>query len=217
MKRTFDYGYVIVLACFILAFIYLGLGNITQNLYVVPVTAQLGFSRSEFSMLFSIISLTGILVNLTYERVYRRFGIRTVVAAGTLCMAAGYFVYARAESLLLFYLGAALFGIGMVYTSTLTFSVLVNQWFPHKRGLILGLIFAGSGLGGAVFSPLAAGIITQHGFRRAYFMVAVTLLLLALPVTLLIREPKATEGATKGTALKPTGPAARRTSSVILQ
>lgn len=190
LRRKFDYGYVIVFSCFVLAFFYLGLGNITQNLYVVPVTGHYGFTRSEFSVVFSIISLIGILVNLTYDRVYRRFGIRLVIGTGTMLMAGGYFIYALADSLVLFYVGAMLFGMGMVYTSTLTFSVMVNQWFIHKRGLILGLIFAGSGLGGSVFSPLVASIITEQGFKRAYLMGAVILLILSVPLTLLIREPK---------------------------
>ncbi|MDY0140178.1 MAG: hypothetical protein RBR50_10795, partial [Candidatus Izemoplasmatales bacterium] len=93
MTKKINYGYVIVFSCFMLAFIYLGLGNITKNLYVVPVTEYFGFSRSKFSFIFSIIAAIGILANITYNKVYERLGIRFIVGSGTLFIAIGYFIY----------------------------------------------------------------------------------------------------------------------------
>jgi len=172
-----------------LAFIYLGLGNITKNLYVVPVTEYFGFSRSKFSFIFSIIAAIGILANITYNKVYERLGIRFIVGSGTLFIAIGYFIYYKATTLTAFYIGAALFGVGLVYSSTLTFSILINNWFTEKKGLILGLIFAGSGLGGSVFSPLVANIITNYGFGRSYLAGSNIFFILSVPITLMIKEP----------------------------
>ncbi len=172
-----------------LAFIYLGLGNITQNLYIVPVTEHFGFSRSEFSLISSIISAVGIIGNLTYNMVYERFGIKFIVGGGTLFFALAYFSYYKAASLTVFYIGAVFLGIGIVYCATLTFSILVNKWFTEKRGLILGIIFAGSGLGGSVFSPLVARIITNYGFSSSYLAVSIILFILFVPISLMIKEP----------------------------
>lgn len=171
-----------------LAFIYLGLGNITQNLYVVPVTEHFGFSRSDFSLIFSIVSAIGIVANLTYNKVYKKFGIRFIVGTGTLSIAVAYFIYYKALSLSAFYIGAILFGVGMVFTSTLTFSILINNWFTEKKGLILGLIFAGSGLGGSVFSPLVANLISNYSFSRAYLTGSIVFFILSLPISLMIKE-----------------------------
>lgn len=189
LSKRFNYGYVIAFSCFMLAFIYLGWGNITKNLYVVPVTEHFGFSRSEFSFIFSIIAAIGILANITYNKVYEHLGIRFIVGSGTLFIAIGYFIYYKAATLTAFYAGAALFGVGLVYTSTLTFSILINNWFTEKKGLILGLIFAGSGLGGSVFSPIVANIITNYGFGRSYLSASIIFFILAVPITLLIKEP----------------------------
>ena len=172
-----------------LAFIYLGLGNITQNLYIVPVTEHFGFSRSEFSLISSIISAVGIIGNLTYNMVYERFGIKFIVGGGTLFFALAYFSYYKAASLTVFYIGAVFLGIGIVYCATLTFSILVNKWFTEKRGLILGIIFAGSGLGGSVFSPLVARIITNYGFSSSYLVVSIIFFILFVPICLMIKEP----------------------------
>lgn len=172
-----------------LAFIYLGLGNITQNLYIVPVTEHFGFSRSEFSLISSIISAVGIIGNLTYNMVYERFGIKFIVSSGTLFFALAYFSYYKAASLTVFYIGAVFLGIGIVYCATLTFSILVNKWFTEKRGLILGIIFAGSGLGGSVFSPLVARIITNYGFSSSYLVVSIIFFILFVPISLMIKEP----------------------------
>jgi len=172
-----------------MSFIYLGLGNITQNLYVVPVTEYFGFARSEYSFIFSIIAIVGIVANLSYDKIYKSMGIRFMVGSGTLLFAAGYFIYYKASSLPAFYLGASFLGIGLVYTSTLTFSMLINSWFTENKGLILGLIFAGSGLGGAVFSPVVAKIITNYGYNRSYLIGSIIFLILSIPVTLMVKEP----------------------------
>ncbi len=171
-----------------MSFIYLGLGNITQNLYVVPVTEYFGFTRSEFSFIFSISAIVGIAANLTYNKIYKSIGIKFMVGIGTLMFALAYFLYYKALTLPVFYLGASFLGIGIVYTSTLTFSILINNWFTENKGLILGLIFAGSGLGGSVFSPIVANIITDYGYNQAYFTGLIIFLILSFPVTLLIKE-----------------------------
>ncbi|MFA7138400.1 MAG: MFS transporter [Bacteroidales bacterium] len=189
LGKKFNYGYIIVFSCFIMSFIYLGLGNITQNLYVVPVTEYFGFARSEYSFIFSIIAIVGIVANLSYDKIYKSMGIRFMVGSGTLLFAAGYFIYYKASSLPAFYLGASFLGIGLVYTSTLTFSMLINSWFTENKGLILGLIFAGSGLGGAVFSPVVAKIITNYGYNRSYLIGSIIFLILSIPVTLMVKEP----------------------------
>ncbi|MFH1124500.1 MAG: MFS transporter, partial [Pseudomonadota bacterium] len=44
----------------------------------------------------------------------------------------------------------------------------VSRWFVKRRGLMIGTVQAGMGLGGFIFSPLAGWLILSYGWRSAY-------------------------------------------------
>src|SRR5262249_61574220 len=57
-------------------------------------------------------------------------------------------------------------------------------WFVARRGRALGIATAGISAGGIVFAPLAQYLITHLGWRRAYVVLAVLVLVLVLPPVL---------------------------------
>jgi uncharacterized membrane protein len=69
MNKKFNYGYLVAVVCFIIAFFYVGSAYNTGSLYVVPVTNYYGFARAEFSLIFSIISMFMIFANLLFVRI----------------------------------------------------------------------------------------------------------------------------------------------------
>jgi OFA family oxalate/formate antiporter-like MFS transporter len=52
------------------------------------------------------------------------------------------------------------FGMGFLYTTTIA---LAQRWYPHKKGLITGIIVAALGFGGVIFTPLIANLIVHFG------------------------------------------------------
>ena len=188
MNKKSNYGYVVAVICFVIAFFYVGNAYNTGSLYVVPVTNHYGFARAEFSIIFSIVSILMIFANLSFVKLYRRLGIKYLVVLGAFLCAIAFFIYYKSTNLIQFYIGAFLFGIGISYTNMLTFSLLINSWFTENRGTILGLISAGSGLGGSVMSPLVGYIISVYGFKQSYLLTSIALLILIIPIALLIKE-----------------------------
>lgn len=188
MNKKSNYGYVVAVICFVIAFFYVGNAYNTGSLYVVPVTNHYGFTRAEFSIIFSIVSILMIFANLSFVKLYRRLGIKYLVVLGAFLCAIAFFIYYKSTNLIQFYIGAFLFGIGISYTNMLTFSLLINSWFTENRGTILGLISAGSGFGGSVMSPLVGYIISVYGFKQSYLLTSIALFILIIPIALLIKE-----------------------------
>ena len=197
MQRKFNYGYIVAVVCFIIAFFYVGYANNSGSLYVVPVTDYYGFSRAKFSLIFSIMSIIGIFAHLGFSSLYRRVGIRKIVIMAAMLSTSAFFIYYKSTNLIQFYIGAFLFGIGFSYTNMITFSLLINSWFVEKRGTILGFISAGSGFGGAVMSPVIGYIISAYGFKKSYLITSIILLFLIIPIALFIKENTDFEYATR--------------------
>lgn len=188
MRRKFNYGYIVAVVCFIIAFFYVGYANNSGSLYVVPVTSHYGFSRAQFSLIFSIMSIVGIFANLAFSSLYRRMGIRKLVIMAAILSTSAFFIYYKSTKLIHFYIGAFLFGIGFSYTNMLTFSLIINSWFVEKRGTILGFISAGSGFGGSVMSPVIGYIISVYGFKKSYLITSIILLIIIIPIALFCKE-----------------------------
>jgi MFS family permease len=68
--------------------------------------------------------------------------------------------------------------------------MLVQRWYPHRVGTMLGLTSAGIGLGISLFVPLCQWLIEIVGWRNAFRAVAGLMLLWIAPAAIwLVRDP----------------------------
>jgi MFS family permease len=173
---------------FVVYTLLMGLGMNTASLYLVPVTEQLNFSRGDFSLMFTLITISNATVQLIYGWIARKIGLRKMVIAGVILAPIGYLLFARAATLPGFYLGGVIFGASLALAALTSVSVLVNNWFDREQGMVLGVIVAGSGVGGSAAALLIGQTIVSSGFRPAYLLTAALLSTAILPVVLLIRS-----------------------------
>jgi MFS family permease len=73
-------------------------------------------------------------------------------------------------------------GLGLV-----VFVPLLSRWFVRHRGLALSLLQSANGLGRALSAPLAQLLISTLGWRRAYLVLAVGLVVLLGPLAWFFR------------------------------
>jgi cyanate permease len=66
--------------------------------------------------------------------------------------------------------------------SPVPYGVVISHWFNRHRGLALGLSMMGIGIGSVVVPILAQRLITIFGWRTAFAMFGVAVLLLPLPI-----------------------------------
>lgn len=181
------YRWVIFAVCFFWELVLMSL-TLPDSLYVVPVTAALGFSRTQFTMVFSIRSVTQLACNMLYGRLYRRFRVRPLMAAGAGFLVLGYLLYAQARQLWMFYLAAALVGVATGLISSASMTIILNSWFDRSSGIIFGVIFTGSSVGGAVLSSVIGRMIQRAGYSGSYLFTAVLAAGSAVPILLFARE-----------------------------
>jgi predicted MFS family arabinose efflux permease len=63
-------------------------------------------------------------------------------------------------------------------------AIVSNRWFVKRRGLVTGLLTASNASGQLVFLPLLAWIVTVYGWRAAAATVALTAVLVVVPLAL---------------------------------
>jgi len=103
-----------------------------------------------------------------------RFGPRANIVFGNLVVAAGLAgmsIATEVWQIYLFY--GILVGLGAGFGLYLTCTTVVNNWFIRKRSLGMGLVISAGGLGGFLFPPLAAWLISTFGLQMAWLTLAI--------------------------------------------
>ena len=189
-KKKFDYKWVIFAICFMMEFICLGFCSSNKSLYLGAITEALGIDRGLFSINDSCRYVTSALINFFFGVLVAKFGIRKLAAFGFACLIGSVLIYAYATDILVFYIGGVLLGMGLAFTTTATVSIMVKRWFTGKTGTVLGVVLAANGLGGALAAQIVDPIISKHdyGYRDAYVMVAVILVVVGTVAVIFLRE-----------------------------
>lgn len=192
--------------------------------FLKPVANDLGVGRGVLSSALLMSTLMTAVGCLAFGALFDRIRIRTtlLLAVTFYAVSIGAFSLLR-PSLAIIY---ALFGLSGFFGSGQTplgYSKLIAQWFDRDRGLAMGIIQAGVGLGGIFVAQLARFLIGTFGWREAYVGIGITTFIVAFfPVAIFLREPDSVPGTTKapsqaaGKGGAPVGPTAGevlRTSS----
>ena len=93
-------------------------------------------------------------------------------------LSVGSFAFLR-PSLVIVYTLFGLSGFFGAGQTPLGYSKIIAQWFNKERGLALGIIQAGIGIGGIFVAQLARVLIADFGWRKAYFGIGIAIFMVA--------------------------------------
>ena len=189
-KKHLDYKWVIVGVCFLTIMITLGFCSSTKSLYLDVVTKKLGIDRSLFSLNDTCRFVANAIVNLFFGALVMKFGTKKLMLAGIVCLTGSMVCYSLANSLIVFYLGGVLLGIGFSWTGTTMIGCVINKWCKENRGTIMGAVLAANGIGGAIAIQLLSPIIEAGGesYRNAYLISGLAVLCVGVIILIFMKE-----------------------------
>ncbi|MFC3994308.1 MFS transporter [Nocardiopsis sediminis] len=161
----------------------------TPGVMIEPLHEEFGWSRATIS---AAISVNIVLYGLTSPfaaALMERFGMRRVVAAALLLVSAGsgltVFMTASWQLVLLW---GVLVGLGTGSMALAFVATVTGRWFVKRRGLVTGVLTAGTATGQLLFLPLLAVVIEDRGWRTASLTVAAVALAVVPLVVWLLRD-----------------------------
>lgn len=153
---------------------------------MVPLNAEFGWSTTVMSLAVSVNLLLYGLTAPFAAALMDRFGMRHVVACALALVAlgAGGSILMTASWQLVVFWGV-LIGLGTGSMALVFAATVANRWFVTRRGLVMGVLTAGSATGQLIFLPLVAGLAESSGWRVASLLIA-GVALAAVPVAWLV-------------------------------
>lgn len=140
---------------------------------MVPLQNEFGWSTTVLS---AAVSINLVLFGLTAPfaaALMERFGIRAVTAAALVLIGAGSALTVLVnQSWQILLTWGLLIGLGTGSMALVFAATIANTWFVKRRGLVIGILTAGSAAGQLVFLPFIAALAQDPGWRQASLLIA---------------------------------------------
>ncbi len=173
------------------------------GVFFVALLDTFHWSRGVTAGLQTANLVTDAVVSPFVGRLTDRLGPRRVVAAGSVVLAVGLLLCSRVSTAweLYLYFGVVV-SLGFATAGVIPHVIVVSEWFPSRRGLVLGIVYGAVGVGTLVLSPLSQWLISLWGWPRVFQALAATILVLIIPLVLSTYRPS------PGSSREPSGAAA---------
>ncbi len=132
------------------------------------------------------------------------FGAKRLISAGIISLMASCLIYAFVRNIYVFYIGGALLGIGLSWTTTTIVGYIVNIWCKKNQGTITGAILASNGIGAVVATQTMSPVIHSgvFGYQKAYLIISALLLVVLFVVIIFFKNSPHDEDHTEEVAKK---------------
>jgi len=183
VQSKISWGWLVVAAATFMTFGFYGASG-SFGVFLKPIEETLNLTRASTSSAMSIfMAFTGI-TGIISGRLTDKYGPRIVIVIGVLIGSLGYLLMNWTNSLWQMYLFFGVMTGASMGTCFAPVIATVSKWFTHKRVLAVGITTAGMSLGQMALPVFSAHFIASNGWRLTYIVMAVLLLITAIPAVI---------------------------------
>jgi MFS family permease len=191
--RGFFYGYVIVIAAFLIMLLAYGIRNVF-GIFFKPMATEFEWSRALTSGAVTLSMLVQGLWGILMGRFNDRIGSRWVITLCCFLVGVGFMLLSITHyswQLYLFYGIIAGIGMGGVFVALVS---TVARWFDKQRGIMTGIVLAGIGTGTFIVAPVANWLISTYNWQTAAVVIGAAVLVIGIAAAQFLRRDPAKMG-----------------------
>jgi MFS family permease len=141
--------------------------------FFAAIADELGAGSAQTATVFSIMTFSFLSLGAVTGRLADRFGARPLILTAAGALGVGLWATAQVQSVVVGYLTFG-FGAGLAAACGYIPAIAaVGRKVTERQAVALGIAISGIGVGTLIATPLAAWLIGEFGWRRAYEVLAV--------------------------------------------
>jgi MFS family permease len=214
-RLPFFYGWLVVMVVFVTMAI--GVNARTAfSLFFPPIIGEFGWDRGVTAGAFSFGFIVSAFMSPLIGRLMDRYGPRGVMLLGVVLMGSGLLLAPLTTQPWHLYLTiGVLVGAGSVCLGYSGQSLFLPNWFIRRRGLAIGIAFAGVGIGSVTLLPWVQHMIEQTSWRTACTTMGIIVFVVLAPINLLLHKRPEDIGLQPDGDAAPTATSAKPVSNIV--
>lgn len=184
----FGKGWGTIVYCLLMFWFYAGMVNDSSNIVAPAVAEKLGIPAGNVLNMGTVAAMVGVIFFFIMGAVNRKIGPRITSFICLILAGAGYFGMGHANSLIQYAVSLCICTIGAMSAGYIAGGAFVAQWFPKKKGIVMGYTTMGHNMATGFFVPLITVLVARLGVTNAVVIPAVLVIILAVVGLFLIRN-----------------------------
>lgn len=156
---NFGAGWVVIIYCLLMFFLYVGMCNDGANITAPNVAYRLGVENGMIMNMNSLAGIVGVVFFIIVGQINRKIGAR--MTSGICCIISGiaYILACNAPSIVVYTVAMCFVYGGIMSAGYVAGGTLVATWFPKKKGVVMGYTTMGHNFASAFYVQLVAILI----------------------------------------------------------
>lgn len=185
------WGWVTIIYCLLMFFLYVGMCNDGANISAPAVAAALGVENGIIMNMNSVAGLVGVVFFIIAGQINRKIGPRITAGICTILAGAAYIIACNAPTVLLYGVSMCFVYGGIMSAGYVAGGTLVAFWFPKKKGVVMGYTTMGHNFSSAFYVQLVSILIGPNVLKHigtAVVPIGVAAVILGVLGLILIRD-----------------------------
>lgn len=189
-KKSF-YGWKVAAGSFLILAMPFAIIFLSHSIFLTPVTQALGFTATQFSLVFTIVAIATAIMSPIMGKIIRKYDVRYIMALCGAVVSLSFAAFGLATALWQFYLLSAILGAFATGITQIPISYIITNWFPaKKKGLATGIAFSGGNLGAFCTILIVSKLMPKIGYEKCYFLLGGVMLVVTVLVSLFVIKEK---------------------------
>ncbi len=181
-------GWGTIFYCMAMFWFYVGFVNDGSNITAPAVAERLGVQPGTVLNMNSIAGIVGVLFFIIIGQINRKIGARKTSGIFTIVSGVGYICIGNAPNLAVYTIAMCFVVGGIMSAGYIAGGTLVAQWFPKKKGVVMGYTTMGHNLASAFYVPLITWLVGSFGVQKGVMIPAIASIILGILGLIFIRN-----------------------------
>ena len=182
------HGWVIIGYCLLMFWFYAGMVNSGSNVTAPAIAERCGIMTGTVLSMNTIAGVVGVIFFIIVGQVNRFLGARTTSGICMIVAGAAYFGVGNADNLPMYTVCMCVMVGAVMSAGYISGGDLVTQWFPKKKGIVMGYTTMGHNLASVAYVPLITLLVGRFGIGSGVVPICLCSILLGVLGLIIVRN-----------------------------